>query len=301
MRYVIYSESPYQLLNSLRYIEDESISFSDVSIFVRFTDSKKQNKQFLNAFKSKGIKEKRIINFNNKISSFICFVYFFFCSIFSKRLIIGDARGKIQKIFLFIFGRVNKLILVDDGLYLINHWEKLIGNKILIYSSISILESEIDKNGFGLRFKKMHLEKIEESPDLSHVNSFIGSKICEIGYLSKERYLNILKDLYSSSCPNIYYAHRDESSEKLNLISSMGYEVVIPEVPLEDHLRFNGAPRGNYYSFYSTALYNLSELIESSNFYCVDPGKDSWDIEDTKNIYNCYDLLSASGVKCLYV
>ena len=165
-----------------------------------------------------------------------------------------------------------------------------------VYTSLPIEKSieTFSDNKLEIINKK-HLKA--EMIDGNSIN-IIGMKLSEIGFMDEEIYLEILDKTvreYPTATIN-YYPHRGESENKLRKISDQGYIIHKNNLPIEEFFLKNGAPRGIYLTFYSTALYNLSNMLDKCVFYAIEPNITFWPEKHRKGISMCYDLFRAAGI-----
>src|SRR5690606_34977794 len=100
----------------------------------------------------------------------------------------------------------------------------------------------------------------------------------------------------------LYFSHREESEEKLEKIRSLGFEVVTHRFPIDMHFLLNGAPSGEYYSFYSTAVLELHKTIEGADFYSIKPRtKNFWPRKNSDAIDSCYRQIELQGVNMIFL
>ncbi|SHF80772.1 hypothetical protein SAMN02745148_03579 [Modicisalibacter ilicicola DSM 19980] len=265
-----------------------------------------QNKQYKNVLAANKIKGRflviRRVGVFGKLKGLLLLLY---CIAryagHAQEIIIGDARSIFSKLFI-LFGNLfnRRIVLVDDGLYLLSYISKVLDKRYVIYTKLP-LEKVVRSCVSRLYIVPQEVKKIEIIP--ANSVSFVGMKLVEIGYLDEDIYIKILQEVAykgkGSGKNLIYYAHREESDNKLSLIESLGYKVIKSELPVEQLLERDGAPSGSYYSLYSTAIYNLSKSIAGSKFYSYRIDKFYWPAHAREAIEQCYDLLKISGIEIL--
>ncbi|MBM6551057.1 hypothetical protein [Marinomonas ostreistagni] len=299
---IAYIESSYQLKNFIRYCNEISGKKKNIKVYLRINGSSEQCKQYDNILIGRDEFLVKRVNlsdgFFENFKVFFCFIYDIMRC---KTLVVGDARSFVSSKIIKNFSFFKKIVLVDDGLYLYSYWRKIKKYKVTLYSSLYQIEFDIskDKNN-SLSFQYMQFDKVKVNYAEEVGICFIGSKVVEIGYLNEEFYLSILRSKYCNNIKCLYFAHRGEAPEKLKKVSEIGYILIKPDLPLEDYFIINGAPKAEYFSLYSTALYNLSVMIPDVKFSCIDPGQASWLLGDLEAIYECYDLLEKNGISRIY-
>jgi hypothetical protein len=158
------------------------------------------------------------------------------------------------------YRRKKKIVVVDDGLYLIPYLQKKKAkNNIIFFSFLPLskyCENVLLKPIFTIRTGNVEYESL-----------YIGSKYVEAGLLSLDNYLNILKEVKAKFCQKsnmVYLAHRGELSENLVEYEKIGFNILYLEQPLEEYIVQSGNLANNYISLYSSALFNLSCLVDAS-------------------------------------
>lgn len=300
MNTIAYIESPYQLLNALEYL-----SLSDrkkIKFIIRNNGSEKQQLQLEEVLKK--INEAKVIHFflpqtgllkGFRVINLLLTLLFF--SIFYDEIIIGDARSIIAKLILPIFNITNKsIVLVDDGLYLLSYVKNIVSYKYTIFTNLP-LESNIEETGaVKLRFLKKKFNK-KAAVGENNLN-FIGMKLSEVKLMDEDVYIDVLCKVvsgYPSATVN-YYAHRGENESKLKKLIDKGFIVHRNSLPIEEYFLTYGAPKGAFYTFYSTALYNLSNMLEGCVFYAIEPEISYWPMRSRENIGLCYELFRGSNI-----
>lgn len=303
MRYLVYVESPYQLKNAVSYI---SIT-KGKGIAKYIVRNNGNNKQF-EQFKSLVDKEclENVIYLNLEKSGLIRYLtypwlmlFLFKCLISSDALIVGDARSIVVKPLARSAGWIKRnVILVDDGLYLFNFVYHILDKHYILYTSLPLLE-RISNHNTSLTVLTQGHEEINISEGCGERMSFIGMKLPEIGFMESSIYINYVKsiaDRYSHLELN-YYAHREESSCKLDQVAMLGFNIIKPKLSIEDYFLAQGGDRGVYISFYSTALANLSKMIPTEEFYYIKPDIEQFPLENRKAIIDCYDYFNLLKIK----
>jgi len=215
-----------------------------------------------------------------------------------QTVIVGDTRWIMAKLILPICNLMSKqVVLVDDGLYLLSYVNKIKNKNYVIFSSLPLLKF-VDNNGpLKLTFieDKVVKAKVHNGNNLC----FIGMKLPEIGFMDIDVYMGIIKTLVKSNKDKnlIYYAHRAEDSNKLKLIQKLGFNLVQSDMPLEQLFLKQGAPQGDFYTFYSTAIYNVSRMLDSCQFFAIEPDLELWPVSARENVAMCYELFKRSNIE----
>lgn len=304
MSILVYVESPYQLNNALSYLQ--SVSTEADRYIIRDNGSEKQQKQFLEILRNKTINN---ISFSSLPYSGIkkilllpvTLAYLFAKSVNKKTIVIGDARSIVSKILIPCSRLLRKsIVLVDDGLYLLSYVENITQFNYSVFTNLPI-EKFIDKHPHKLTIIKKDFHKIVPHGEERLI--FIGMKLTEIGFMELDDYIKVLSRLSDehSEKEKIYYSHRGEDCQKLDLIKKIGFTVFQGNLPLENLLLRDGCYQGIYYTFYSTALYNLSNMLTTSRFVAICPKLEYWPKQARKNIALCYKLFDFSNVELEYL
>lgn len=303
MHYLVYVESPYQLENAIDFIhkgnEDKSAIF-----IVRDNGNLKQIEQFKFLVKKKCIENVYYIKFESSgLVRYLTYPWLmlllFKYLIMSKALIVGDARSIVVKPLAKLAELINRnVILVDDGLYLFNYVYQILDKNYILYTSLPIAERISNKKSFLQVITQSH-EQFNIPVVGEESISFIGMKLPEIGFMEESVYINYVKCIagrYSHLKLN-YYAHREESISKLDQVALLGFNIVKPNISIEDYFLEKGGDKGVYISFYSTALANLSKLISTEEFYYIKPDIEQFPSPNRKAIIECYEYLSLLKIK----
>lgn len=88
----------------------------------------------------------------------------------------------------------------------------------------------------------------------------IGTSLVETGVVDLTHYLRAVRILATNHHANRYYAHRKESTEKLQAIAALGLEVIRADLPLELHAR-RGPVSRLVISFPSTVVHTLPLVL----------------------------------------
>lgn len=301
MKVLVYVESPYQLVNALSYLDNNPLS--KVKVLIRDNGSKLQRKQFEKIVNMTGGLSFEFVYLPNNIlkkSTLLPLIigrmikYIFFC----KTVILGDARSIVAKLILPICSLMRKqIVLVDDGLYLLSFVNKIISKNYVLFSCLPLLKFIDNKSPIQLTFIE---DKVVKAPVHNGNNlCFIGMKLPEIGFMDIDVYMGVLKTLARGNKDKslIYYAHRAEDINKLKDIQKLGFDVIQGDMPLEQLFIKQGAPQGEFYTFYSTAIYNISRMLDSCQFFAIEPDLTLWPVSARDNIGMCYELFKHSNIK----
>jgi hypothetical protein len=302
MKALILIESAYQLANFIKF--KQHMGISDFTLFIRDNANPHQLEQCI-----KILHHNRITNFNifklpsEGWSKFFLIPFVLLRLLFhffqKKVVVLGDLRSSVS-FFILKFSSVfyKEIIVVDDGLYILNYLKKIQHRKYTIHSNLPLTKY--------LSTKESKLTLYQYTDSTFALNKevalhFVGQKLSEIGLIDEKTYLNYLDDIkvkfkYEK---NIYFAHRDEELGKLQKIKTLGYDVIKPSVPLEDYMLDVGAMGGTYVTFYSTAVYNLKQRIPHALFFAIQPNRKFWKKDDISSIKACYDLFKCVGIEVL--
>ena len=303
MNTLVYVESPYQLENAVSFLNEEKVN-GKVTIVIRDNSNLAQFKQFEKLIQKLELKE--VITLNLPSAGFSKFLFYPFAlglvllkALKTSNVLIGDARSVIASPLMKVLELSNKkVVLVDDGLYMLYYIKSLFNKRYTIYSSLPLSEI-VEKNSNTLLFKSCKINKVEPLNNLSMNVNFIGMKISEIGFISEKLYLDYLKKVQCKfNGYNFYYfPHRGESIIKLNKIQSLGYKITKPETSIESFFKKECAYGGAYVTFFSTALYNLSQMISYADFYYIRIDDASFPSLQTKSVLECYNLFSQAKLQ----
>jgi len=302
---ISYVEAPHQLLEAIEY-SSLVMAGSNTCYLIRDNGNADQKNQF-NAI----LQDEQISSFHyiaipkagviKKLfgAIWLGFIVLRFRS--AKYFLVGDLRSFVSKLVMIVSGVYGKqLVVVDDGLYLLGFYEGIKTRNLIIYTCLP-LKVNAD---LGHQIIKKQRAKIPVSAGAETAIVFIGMKLVELDFVEHKEYIDVLrlvKSRHDDAVRYLYYAHREELGSKLDAIAEIGYTVLSPEVPLEKHFEAHGAPKGYYYSYYSTALYNLSASVDSEAFYCIKPRETEWPESYRDAIVECYKLLSISHVQEVHV
>lgn len=170
--------------------------------------------------------------------------YYYFGSSLMKKFI-----DKLQhKIFTFLLFGLNK-IRKDINIFTCFDLESYSDEQIIIKHSFEYLK-----------------EKSEEKEILENTVYFFGGNLSELGLISKQEEMNILKKVFyyfdNKNIKIIYLPHRRESSEKLdNIKNDLGIKLRYSKYPAEiEFILMDKIPQ-YLASFTSTALHTVSKIV----------------------------------------
>lgn len=301
---LVYVESPYQLINAVECLRD--IAVSDASFMLRDNGNVVQNKQFQKIIAVEDIKNLRVYYCPTKSWLKLFFVIRLASALMFKTwthslIVTGAWQSIIVKLGLkWNSFKYKNIYLVDDGTILFSLLEKIKDSPFTLFSRMPLAEyiksSGISKH--SLKIKKQCSKKIKV---IDVGVCFIGSPIVELEMFPQDAYYKVLTQIRKRHCDDAlyYYAHRSENQENLSVVKRLGYVVVKPDLPLEDYLREHGGCAGPYYSFYSTAMINLSEMLPSSKFYAIRPSPNIWPRKDQNDIEDIYKFFRMSKIKVI--
>jgi hypothetical protein len=128
---------------------------------------------------------------------------------------------------------------------------------------------------------------------------FVGSKLSEAGYMSRNDELSILSVIFKQfKCSDFYYIpHRGESNEKLTEIEAIGYKLKILNQPLETFYKATAVMPKYIISYYSTALYTCYLTFGAQvNIVAVDVRKYLTSRVSLHNVDTVYDYYLDIGI-----
>jgi hypothetical protein len=147
----------------------------------------------------------------------------------------------------------------------------------------------------------MQLKKCNKSNDIY----ILGQNLSEIGFMTKEIYLNYLHKIIDKFKGNIIYKpHRSEEiSDAYNYLISENFTIEkdIFQGPIETSLINHHIYPTVIISFVSSALFSLDKIFDEATIYAVKI-KENDLIKKEKNIEiikSCYNFFENTGVKYL--
>lgn len=270
-------------------------------IFVRDNGNSRQKKQFTNQQGNLELTYFYLpINGVLKIPLLFWFyMKYFLLLFFSEELTLGDARSIVCRPLLSLSPIMKKKIyLVDDGFYLISHIDQLRSTKCFIYTSLPLKIMETDKFIIIKKQTPMFI-KYNKTGSVS----FIGQPLVELGFIKDTnffKHLEYVLHCFSSDYEHFdYYAHRNESEEKLNKLRCLGFKVIHLPISIESYFYHNKAPKGIFISYYSTALLNVLLAHSNSEFYFIDDKLEVKDRSVNNTVMLCYKAFLEAGMKRL--
>lgn len=294
--------SPFQLINFKEYSLKFNLSKSFIIVLHNNITSLNQILEVANFFR---IEVNSVYEINK-----ILYIKFYFFSLKHKKfdkIILGQYFSN-PLTFITNIVKSEKIIYVDDGFQalMIDQNSNININTIIIhlcflktlkkhniyFFSIFNLKSVIDKlilNDYS------YIRSLVKYKNISNKIYFIGQPVIELNILSLKEYINVIKKITSKyNSPFIYIAHRREKSINLDVIKSLGIEIIVPTLPIEvfliKHLEYPKAIIG----VSSTALLTISlmfEKIEVFYFYIEKLNK----INKFNEIYGYFNKFN---VKC---
>ncbi len=115
------------------------------------------------------------------------------------------------------------------------------------------------------------MESVKNISDSSHV-FFIGANLVELGIVTEEYFFDCMEYIYDyyrkKQKKFIYLPHRREENAKLIKMRKLfGLEIQNPDYILELYFYYNQLYPEHIASFYSTALYSLKKIYNSSSVH----------------------------------
>ena len=269
---LIIIESPLQLLCAY-----EAISFFkiDYKLYIRLSDSKSTNLQMLNITRELNFENVNYINIPTtrnflSILKIIKYLIIFKFSNFDY-YIIGNYLSGFFNQFIKIISK-EKIILLDDGVATFKIQRELISKSLplTLFTMFEIDElkgQEIYNNTF-ITLKTLYLESKQ------YKDIFIGGKLVELGFLSTDSYVRVIKRAIKNSKENgiLYFPHREASKELLNKIEKLdNLEIVHSKSTIEFYLLKNGIKPNYIYSLLSSALFSLSIIFKEVKVIAYKP------------------------------
>ena len=159
-------------------------------------------------------------------------------------------------------------------IYSLSYRKKIEKKDLLLYSSFiepHEVDVPVERNEFlNLRKKNRRKSKVKEA-------WYYGSPLSEAGIVSVDRELDLLiaaKVFYTNSGLDIlYFAHRDDSEDKLQAIKGVGLSVVKSEIPAEIFVTQSEKMPMAIAASGSSIFFTLDKILEDIKFtnFCFDP------------------------------
>lgn len=301
MRVFLYIESPYQLANAINYLEFDN-TYTCREILVRDNGNQTQTKQLKNLLRKSKLDNATFFycpggGVGRLLALPLLILKLLLKSFVADTVVVGDARPLVVRGLLGLTKLMKKkVVLVDDGLYLLNYVNKIKNETFFLYTNLPI------RNKLHGQVSKLRVHEVASKPaklndkDEKSIG-FIGMKLVEIGFISYDEYFFFLKKVKNSfDGYNLkYYSHREEDDSKLDEISSMGFKVVKSDISIEEYIYEYGGDH-SYVTFYSTALFNVRKMLPSANCSFIRPTLGTYPKSHQKNIDLCYELFDAAGI-----
>jgi len=290
MKTLFFVESPLQLLNA--YEAKYFFKIESYIYYIRLSGEKNNDSQILNMIEKLKLSNIKFIYLKSKNKSFSDFMkillYKFYYLFFNvEKVFIGNFDSEFFKLIIRQFDG-KKIILLDDGAKTIpiqkTFTEYNFYNLFTMYNITPIGNQKIYKNQY-----KALLGKINKDSTQSNKILFLGTKLSEIGIISEEYYIELLKKIsvYYDDKEIIYIIHRGESKKKLKIIeSNKNISIKQLEYPVEFYGLYENEIPHMVSSFYSTALLTMKDIynIEAESF--LFDYKNSEHKENIDNVYS---------------
>lgn len=290
---LFFVESPLQLLNAF-----EAISYYKIKtyrIVVRLSGNSQSDVQIIHTAELLSLNPVNVKYIHIRASERTIFDYikallvsFRYLLVNVKYVFIGNLDSSLFNVVVPQISR-DKVIFLDDGAKTIIHSYR---NYAAFKKCFTMFKSSNDSDSqCGLnQYDNLKQKILMQCPviDASAV-FFLGQKLSEIGLITEELYLSILRDVVQRyPGVEIYYIpHRGESAEKIEVIKSLGnIKVLVLDYPVELYGICNKQIPSKVISFYSTALYSMSVIygIKSEAIKISNLSKDA-DI-----VYKAYEM-----------
>ena len=130
----------------------------------------------------------------------------------------------------------------------------------------------------------------------------IGQKLSEAGIVSRGTESEILERILWTLCrasEDVYYApHRDDSQDKIDLVSSLsGVKILYTDLPIEVFLLSSNWFPERVLGFYSTALFSLKLIFPDLPIFCYRIPDKLVVQKHKNNVTQIYDELRALGIQ----
>jgi len=228
------------------------------------------------------------------------------------KIFIGDYRSGLVRHFANSV-KTEEVIVLDDGFSTINLLPKIKTNSLHSYrdyikyllskgtyrfnsdskvSFFSIFEDYLDsKNIYVNNFNNLISdEKWTESDSVY----WLGSAIVEDEIVERSYYIEEIRQCLGKVKTEreiIYFPHRREEEQKLKVLKDkFGFRCKYSELPIELYVVQSKVKPNAIISFYSTALYSLNRILDSSNIYYIPIDEDKI-LKQQSEIKKIYQIL----------
>ena len=256
-------ESPLQLICAFEAVEFSG--YKEYHVVVRLSGKDISDRQIKKVASLYGDKNISYIFFKNGFKSFLLNVVSLFKVLINligkKNVYIGNAESNFLKLVVrFCVQPVN---LLDDGTKTLYFAESRIYQNNCFFTMFDLKDSKVKyiKHDF-LKLKSIVFNN--NTSKESGNNFFLGSDISEIGLITEVNYIEMVRKVTENHQGLwVYVAHRNESQDKLELISKkMSMEIKRLQYPVEFIGYECGIIPKLVCSFYSTALISLNEIYQ---------------------------------------
>ena len=238
--------------------------------------------------------------------------------------------GEYRNYFFCLIAKVvskEKIVLLDDGSVTImlqkKHFSKGVGLRsyykntksyilFLIYSYLFAFDfDDSPPNLFSVfnldawlfsQQKNIRRKSIPNEVSLLDRFYFFGAKYSEAGLLDLKVELELLKNAFDYSYKKygkavVYISHRDDSTEKLEVISSLGVEVKSLGQPCEEYFKIHECAPRYIGGFYSTSLISLPSMFKVDSVISFYLTKYLTTELSKKNVSYIYEYLESIGTE----
>lgn len=322
-------ESPTQLMSA---IEAKNTQSGRNTLIVNYGNSnreenKKQIQQLVNSSAWNHVF--RIRQSSNQYFNLFLFLFYLLKFRFKfnrnkTKVYIGEYRNSFFCLIAKVISK-EKIVLLDDGSVTIMLQKKFFSKGVglrsyyknkksyiifLIYSYLFVFD--FDDSPPNL-FSVFNLDAcfFSDQKNIRHKNIptavgfldrfyFFGAKYSEAGLLDLKVELELLKSAFDYSYKKygkaiVYIAHRDDSSEKLEVISSLGVEVKSLGQPCEEYFKIHKCVPRYIGGFYSTSIISLPTLFKVDGVISFNLTKYLATESPKKNVGYIYGYLKSIG------
>lgn len=265
MKNIFVVESPFQLLCAYEAIE--YFKTNDNILIIRYASNTVNNTQLKKIIDSSlfsKIYELDIVSISNVLYYSPLLLKILYLKK-NNNIFLGDYRGKLMHIIYRLVSR-KKIVILDDGLYTLDLYEKMKNNKVQKINLFTIFDLKplSDKHNIY----KNKFTKFKNNITTININKenifFLGAGTVEAGYIQEELYVEYIKKIkkyYEAQNLNfIYIPHRRENLIKFNKINMLNIKRF--EYPSEIQFMFDKITPYRIASFYSTTLITLKYLYD---------------------------------------
>lgn len=313
MQGLFYVEAPFQLISAFEAIKVYKLDYYHIYIRLsKHNDTQLKNVVTILFDDISNISYFYIENHNRSVKDYLVALKYYIYAIFQKvkydYVFIGNYESKFLSVIIKVIDK-SKIVLLDDGVKTFAIQKKFTDensyNLFTMLKSIKPLRHQSIICHNFVNIKHSLIQKNQKKYDRNQSILFLGSKMVEVGIISKDEYLEHLVNVLKAHMEVfiIYIPHRGEDIDKLHILEDEyhNFKIKVVDLPIELYILDEFSLNDIKYviSFYSAALISLKLMYSDIKVYCL--AFDFYGSKYSLTIEEVYKNMHLYGVKNFYM